>query len=84
MLGYGSVELICDTLLTALQAGPYACGDRFNAADVYFRSEVMLDLHFTSLPVHSLLGVYRDRLLNGPLITAPLSWMMRPHGLDRQ
>ncbi|MGE5451357.1 MAG: glutathione S-transferase family protein [Acidobacteriota bacterium] len=38
MVGFGSYGLALDTLEKALQPGPYVCGDRFTAADVYVGS----------------------------------------------
>ncbi len=50
MFGYGNFDLAVNTLADHLAAHPYACGDRFTAADVYVGSQVMWGTQFATLP----------------------------------
>jgi glutathione S-transferase len=50
MAGYGTFELMVDTLEKAVSAKPYLAGDAFSAVDVYAGSQVAWGLMFGSLP----------------------------------
>jgi glutathione S-transferase len=50
MAGYGSFEATIDTLETAISGpGPYICGDRFTAADVYVGSQIGWGMQFGTI-----------------------------------
>jgi glutathione S-transferase len=49
MVGYGSFDLVIDTLAQAVTASPYIAGDKFSAADVYVGSQIGFGLQFGSI-----------------------------------
>jgi len=46
-LGYGSLDLVLDTLESHLAQNTYVCGDTFTAADVYLASHLAFGITFT-------------------------------------
>lgn len=66
MTGYGSFEAVMDTLEAALSRGPYVCGERFTAADVYVGSHVGWGLAFGSIEVRPAFAAYFDRIKDRP------------------
>jgi glutathione S-transferase len=64
MVGFGTYESVLETLEQALGGKDFICGRRFNAADVYFGSQIIWGLAFGSLPKTPLLEAYRDRLID--------------------
>jgi glutathione S-transferase len=66
MLGYGSYELVMDTLVQAVSAHPYIAGDTFTAADVYVGSHVGYGLQFGTIPQRKELQDYFARVSNRP------------------
>jgi glutathione S-transferase len=65
-VGYGSFELMTDTLEHAVATGPYLCGDQFTAADVYVGSQIGWGLQFGTLPARPAFQAYWDRLKDRP------------------
>lgn len=62
MAGYGSYDLMVDTLEKAVAAHPYIAGERFTAADVYVGSQVMWGVQFGTLPKRDAFVAYAARL----------------------
>ena len=62
MMGYGSFERAVNGLKTLLGDGPYFCGDRFTAVDVYAGSQIGWGLQFGTLPASAEFEAYRDRI----------------------
>ncbi|MCI4644920.1 MAG: glutathione S-transferase family protein [Hyphomonadaceae bacterium] len=62
MMGYGSFERAIDGLKSLLGDGPYICGDRFTAADVYVGSQIGWGLGFGTMPETPEFTGYRDRI----------------------
>ncbi len=66
MVGYGSFELVVDTLAQALALQPYIAGENFTAADVYVGSQIGYGLQFKTLPDRAEFVPYFDRIKNRP------------------
>lgn len=66
MVGYGSYELVVDTLAAALGKQPYIAGDAFTAADVYVGSQIGYGLQFRMLPERAEFVAYFNRLKDRP------------------
>ena len=66
MAGYGSFDLMVDTLERAVSAHPYFAGERFTAADVYAGSQVAWGVQFGSLPKRDAFVDYLARVLARP------------------
>lgn len=66
MVGFGSYENTLNALELALSAGPYVCGERFTAADVYVGSSVGWGLMFGTIEKRPVFEAYADRLRNRP------------------
>ncbi|MFN3820232.1 glutathione S-transferase family protein [Blastomonas sp.] len=66
MVGYGSFDLVVDTLAGWLEAHDYICGDRFTAADVYVGAQVDWGLMFGTLPDRPAFAAYAERLRARP------------------
>lgn len=64
--GYGNFEDMYATLVKAVSAAPYICGDEFTAADVYVGSQIGWGLQFATLPHHEALATYFSRLAERP------------------
>lgn len=62
MVGYGSYEDVMDALETALEPGPYICGDLFTAADVYVGAQIMWGLQFGTIESRAAFAQYAQRL----------------------
>ncbi|MGF1549439.1 MAG: glutathione S-transferase family protein [Sphingomonadaceae bacterium] len=62
MIGYGSYEDMVDALEHAVRPGPYVCGERFTAADVYVGSQIGWGLMFETLPARPAFKSYFERL----------------------
>ena len=65
-VGYGSFDLMVDTLEHAVGTGPYLCGDQFTAADVYVGSQIGWGVQFGNLPARPAFQAYWDRLKERP------------------
>jgi glutathione S-transferase len=65
-VGYGSFDLMVDTLEHAVGTGPYLCGDQFTAADIYVGSQIGLGMQFGNLPARPAFQAYWDRLKDRP------------------
>jgi glutathione S-transferase len=66
MVGYGSYDLMVNTLEKAVTAHDYIAGDRFTAADVYVGSQVMWGTQFGNLPKRDSFMPYIARLSQRP------------------
>lgn len=62
MLGFGDFERPFSALAEHLHERPYACGERFTAADVYLGSQVDWGLQFGSFPPLPVFVDYAGRL----------------------
>jgi len=62
MVGYGNFERVLNVLSTAIDKGPWVCGDRFTAADVYVGSQVDWGLAFGTIPTRPTFEAYAARL----------------------
>jgi glutathione S-transferase len=61
-VGFGSFADTINALETALQPGPYICGDRFTAADVYVGSSLNWGLRFGTIDKTPLFEAYVNRI----------------------
>jgi glutathione S-transferase len=66
MAGYGSLETTIDTLEKAVGDGPFICGPRFTAADVYVGAQVDWGLQFGTIPSRPAFENYAARLRERP------------------
>jgi len=66
MAGYGSFEETIDALELALKPGPYICGDRFTAADVYVGAQIGWGMMFGSIEKRPAFEDYFGRLAARP------------------
>jgi glutathione S-transferase len=66
MVGYGSFDLVVDTLAGWLENHDYICGDRFTAADIYVGAQVDWGLLFGTLPDRPAFSAYAARLRSRP------------------
>ena len=66
MAGYGSFEETIDALETAVKTGPYICGERFSAADVYVGSQIGWGLMFKSIEPRPAFSEYVGRIMQRP------------------
>jgi glutathione S-transferase len=64
--GYGSFDLMIDTLVAGLKPGPWLLGARFSAADVLVGSSVHFMKMFKVLPENAALGAYVERCAARP------------------
>ncbi|MGP1283587.1 MAG: glutathione S-transferase family protein [Parasphingopyxis sp.] len=62
MAGYGSYDLVVDTLEKAVTGRDHICGDRFTAADVYVGSQIGWGVQFGTLPKRDAFEAYAGRL----------------------
>ncbi|MGH3629694.1 MAG: glutathione S-transferase family protein [Sciscionella sp.] len=65
-VGYGSFEAAIDNLENALRPGPYICGDRFTAADLYVGSQIGFGMMFGSIDKRPVFEEYFGRLAARP------------------
>lgn len=68
MAGFGSYADTLDALETALQPGPYICGEQFTAADVYVGSSLSWGLMFGSIESRPRFVDYVTRLRERPAL----------------
>lgn len=66
MVGYGSYDLVMETLDKAVTAHPYIAGDAFTAADVYVGSHIGYGLQFGTIKNRPKLQDYFNRIANRP------------------
>jgi glutathione S-transferase len=66
MAGYGSFEETIDALERAVSDGPYICGDRFTAADVYVGSQIGWGMMFGSIEKRPVFEDYFGRISGRP------------------
>jgi glutathione S-transferase len=65
-VGYGSYDLVMETLAKALSAKPYVAGDSFTAADVYVGSQIGYGLLFKMMPALPEFVAYFERIKDRP------------------
>lgn len=65
-VGYGSFETAIDNLENALRPGPYICGERFTAADLYVGSQIGYGMMFGSIEKRPSFEDYFGRLQARP------------------
>ncbi len=65
-VGYGSFDEAIDNLEHAITPGPYICGDRFTAADVYVGAQIGWGMMFGSIPKRPAFEDYFTRLQARP------------------
>ena len=70
--GWGSFDLMIETLERQLSPGPWLLGDQFSAADIVTGSSVVYLRMFGMLPESELLNAYADRCLERPAYQAAL------------
>ncbi len=66
MVGYGSYDLVIETLEKAVGDRPFIAGDRFSAADVYFGAQIGWGMRFGSIPKTPVFEAYWDGLTARP------------------
>lgn len=66
MVGFGSYAATLDALEHGLREGPFVCGDRFTAADVYVGSSVAWGLLFGTIEKRPSFEAYAARLVARP------------------
>lgn len=66
MAGFGSYAQTLDALEQALGHGPFVCGDRFTAADVYVGSAVGWGLMFGTIEKRPVFEAYAARVQSRP------------------
>jgi glutathione S-transferase len=66
MVGYGSYDLVVETLAKAVSKQPYIAGDKFTAADVYVGSQLGYGLQFKMMPELPEFVAYFDRIKDRP------------------
>ncbi len=66
MVGFGSYADTINTLETALDVGPYLCGEQFTAADVYVGSHIGWGLQFGTIEARPAFAEYVQRNHNRP------------------
>ncbi|MGZ0077052.1 glutathione S-transferase family protein [Methylomonas sp. ZR1] len=65
-VGFGSYEATLAAVETALQPGPYICGEQFTAADVYVGSQLGWGMMFGSIDKRPLFEDYVARIYARP------------------
>lgn len=65
-LGFGNYAKTLDALETALEPGPFICGEQFTAADVYVGSHLDFGLQFKIIEKRPLFEAYTERVLARP------------------
>jgi len=66
MVGYGSFDLVMDTLEGAVTQQPFLTGERISAADIYLGSHIGWGLQFKSIEPRPAFYAYWDRLSKRP------------------
>ncbi|WP_068080248.1 glutathione S-transferase family protein [Novosphingobium rosa] len=64
--GFGSYDLMADTLAGHFERHDFVAGGRFTMADVYVGSQVLWGLGFKTLPRHDSFVAYAARLMERP------------------
>lgn len=64
--GYGSYDIVMETLGAQLAAGPWLLGDRFTAADVLWGTALKWTLQFGLVPDRPVFRGYADRVAAEP------------------
>jgi len=65
-VGYGSFDLVVETLSQAVSKAPYITGDTYTAADVFVASHIDYGLRFGTLPDRPELRSYLERVSSRP------------------
>jgi glutathione S-transferase len=65
-VGYGSYDLVIETLAKKVSRTPYITGDHFTAADVYVGSHIGFGLQFGTLPKLAEFSDYFERVSKRP------------------
>lgn len=68
MVGYGSLEAVCDTLAGQLEKTPYLCGDAFSAADVYVGAQIGFGMRFNTIEPRPVFTDYWGRISARPAL----------------
>jgi len=68
MVGYGSLQAVCDTLAAQLEKTPYLCGDQFSAADVHVGAQIGWGMRFNSIEPRPVFVDYWGRLSQRPAL----------------
>lgn len=68
MVGYGSLQSVCDTLAAQLEKTPYLCGDQFSAADVYVGAQIGWGMRFNTIEARPVFVDYWGRLSQRPAL----------------
>jgi glutathione S-transferase len=68
MVGYGSLDAVCDTLAAQLEKSRYICGDSFSAADVYIGSQIGYGMRFKTIEARPVFAEYWTRLSQRPAL----------------
>ncbi|MBB5518744.1 HTH domain-containing protein [Amphiplicatus metriothermophilus] len=66
MFGYGTYELVIETLANHLKGRKYVAGDRFTAADVYLGSHIGWGMQFGTVPKRPEFEAYWNGLKDRP------------------
>jgi glutathione S-transferase len=66
MAGFGSLDLVLDTLDSWLSANDYVAGARFTMADTYVGSQFVWGLRFGSIPERPSFRAYVERITRRP------------------
>ena len=67
-LGYGSEEDVCRAIELALANGPFVCGDKFTAVDVYLGSHLRWGMQFGTIEKRPTFAEYVARLSERPAL----------------
>lgn len=67
-VGFGNYTKTIETLKTALQNGPYICGEQFTAADVYVGAQLRWGLMFGTIEKTPVFEAYVERLSARPAL----------------
>ena len=62
MIGYGTLDLVLNTLESALQTDSFLAGNQFSAADVYIGSHVNWGLQFKTIDERPAFVAYAERM----------------------
>lgn len=68
MVGYGSLDTVCDTLAGQLEKAPFLCGDAFSAADVYVGSQIGFGMRFKTIDERPVFAEYWARISTRPAL----------------
>ncbi|PWQ95479.1 glutathione S-transferase family protein [Leucothrix pacifica] len=67
-VGFGNYTMTIDALETALQPGPFICGEQFTAADVYVGAQIRWGLMFGTIDKRPLFEAYAERMSARPAL----------------